>query len=432
MTVYEILKQLASTTKKLEKEAILRDHKDNEDLKESFRLAYSPTINFYIKKIPDVPVLETAIGTLREGMGVLISISERTYTGNKAIEVLSRALWLTQEGDREVLTRILLKDLRCGVGTTTINKIWKGLIPKVPQMLASSMKEKTLAKIRYPAAAELKSDGSRCIAYCSTDGVRLMSRNGSQYLGLVDLEDSLQSECFDGVVLDGELVFDTTKADRTKGNGIITKAVKGTISLEEQKGVVFQVWDVIPTESYTEKGKYTLDNDTRYELLSQVVSLADKHNVQIIPRTVVNSLDEAREVFQRYVNQGYEGIILKNTKGTWADKRSPDLVKFKEELFADLKVVGYYEGEGKIKGMLGGLCLESACGVVKTNVGSGLTEKQREVLWNNRFDLLDTIVEVKYNGLTEDKKTKQKSLFLPIFIRFREDKYEANTFEHMQ
>ena len=44
MSVYEILRAVYSTSKKKEKEEILFKHKDNEDLKEVFRLAYSPTI----------------------------------------------------------------------------------------------------------------------------------------------------------------------------------------------------------------------------------------------------------------------------------------------------------------------------------------------------------------------------------------------------
>lgn len=431
-SVYEILEEVASTTSKNEKERILNQHKDNVLLKECFRLAYSPTINFWTKKIDLKPSLENALGTLESALPLLSNIYERVYTGNEAKQYLDQLLFTTKQKDREVLEKVVLKDLRCGVQGTTINKIWKGLIPKVPQMLASSMKESSLAKIKYPCVAELKSDGSRCIAYCSTDGVKLMSRNGKQYQGLKNLEKNLQDSYFNGLVLDGELVFDTTKADRTTGNGIVTKAVKGTISEKEQANVIFQVWDVLPMDKYVEKGVVKVPQSTRYEGLATLLRMTNKDNIQLIPSTKVNNLAEARKVFQDYVDKGFEGIILKNTDGYWADKRSPDLVKFKEELFADLKVVGYFEGQGKISGMLGGLSLETEDGVIGTNLGSGFSEQQRKELWNNRDNLIGEIVEVKYNGLTEDKRTGKKSLFLPIFQRFREDKSEANTFDEMQ
>jgi ATP-dependent DNA ligase len=429
MSVYEILQELEATSSKNEKEAILLKHKDDETLKRCFELTYSPTIQFYIKQLPEVSVFEEALGTLEGALDLLPNLYNRIYTGHDARGYLAQLLYTTNQKDQEVVKRIVLKDLRCGVGETTINKIWKGLIPTIPQMLASSMKEKSLAKIKFPAVAELKSDGSRCIAYCNTKGVVLMSRNGKQYQNLCDLETSLSDELFDGFVLDGELVFDTTKADRTTGNGIITKAVKGTISEEEQSNVVFQVWDIIPQDNYKSKAIYKVSQTDRYNHLKDVLGSVDKHNIQLIPSQVVNTMEEAKEVFRNYVDQGYEGIILKNRGGFWADKRTSDLVKFKEELFADLKVVDYYEGEGKAQGMLGGLSLESEDGVIKVNVGSGFTDEQRKQIWQDRN--LD-IVEIKYNGITEDKKTGQKSLFLPIFIRERLDKSVANTWDEMQ
>lgn len=436
-SVYEILEEVAATSSKNEKEAILLKYsKEDTDgmLRECFRLAYSPIINFYInsKTLPekktnvDVEERELYLAVLFTDLTMIYS---RFFTGMKAIQKLESILQgLTKEA-ASVVERIVLKDLRCGVGETTINKVWKDLIPAVPQMLASPMKDKTLSKIKYPAVAELKSDGSRCIAYCNTDGVRLMSRNGKQYQGLVDLELSLQDELFNGLVLDGELVFDTTKADRSTGNGIVTKAVKGTISLEEQSGVVFQVWDVIPQKEYKPKGVLKVQQWQRYTGLKELLKHTNKNNIQLIPSHVVNSLEEAKEIFRKYVEDGFEGIILKNLNSFWEDKRSSNLVKFKEELFADLRVVGYYEGEGKAAGMLGGLVLESEDGVIKVNVGSGFTDEQRIQIWRDK-NL--NIVEIKFNGITEDKRTGQKSLFLPIFQRERLDKSAANNYDEMQ
>lgn len=431
-TVYEILEEVASTSSKNEKEAILKQHADNKTLRECFRLAYSPTIRFYNKKVVTPSTNEIRI-TLDQALNMLlVNVAGRVVTGMESSGYIGGVLKSLSFEDADVAKRVILQDLRCGVQSTTINKIWKGLIPEVPQMLASSMKEKTLAKIKYPAAAELKSDGARCIAYCNVDGVRLMSRNGKQYIGLTDLENTLQHKLCDGLVLDGEIVFDISKADRSTGNGIVTKAVKGTITQEEQSKIVFQVWDVLPQDKYIEKGKINVPQKTRYEDLKGLVNSVNKSNLQLIPTTIVNSLYEAREVYQQYVDQGFEGIILKNLDSGWSDSRSPNLVKFKEELFADLEVVGLFEGSGKISGMLGGLHVESSDGLISTNVGSGFTEEQRRVLWDNRDDLIGKIVEIKYNGLTQDKRTGKKSLFLPIFQHFREDKDKANSSKDMQ
>ena len=79
--------------------------------------------------------------------------------------------------------------------------------------------------------------------------------------------------------------------------------------------------------------------------------------------------------------------------------------------------------------MLGGVNLESSCGVIKVNCGSGFSDDLRKELFNE--STIGKIFELEYDSVTEDKKTKQKSLFLPIFKQERFDKDEANDYEQI-
>lgn len=66
---------------------------------------------------------------------------------------------------------------------------------------------------------------------------------------------------------------------------------------------------------------------------------------------------------------------------------------------------------------------------MKVSVGSGFTDNERVMfLEEHNFPPL---IEVEYDSVTEDKKTKQKSLFLPIYKRPRYDKAEADTYEQI-
>ena len=56
-TVYEILKQVAATSSRNEKKAILEANKDNPLLKQVIFLAYDPFTLFWIKKIPSAQSL---------------------------------------------------------------------------------------------------------------------------------------------------------------------------------------------------------------------------------------------------------------------------------------------------------------------------------------------------------------------------------------
>jgi len=421
--VSEVLSLVAQESSKNGKEQILQDNKNNTTLKLCFELAYSPTINFYMKQIP--PYLEcTGESSIEAGLNQLIVMLSENKRGHAAQEYVSSLLTSLSSEDAEVIINILKGDLRCGVGQSTINKVWKGLIVTPPRHGAVSMSDKAISKITYPAAVELKSDGSYCATVC---GVSMMSRNGNPITGLDSLESELSNPLLEGYVLEGELVFDLTKGTREQGNGIINKIIKGTATKEECDSVYYQVWDIINAVHYTPKGKYHVNNDKRRLLLEELVTSSNCEKVKLIPRTIVNSLEEAYTVFEGYVRSGFEGAILKQLKAPWSDNGKPaDCVKMKRKEPADLEVVGIYEGEGKAEGSLGGLILESSCGGIKVNCGSGFSDEQRVNFWNEEI-LVGKVVEVEYDSITQDKKTLQHSLFLPIFKQVRYDKVVADS-----
>lgn len=418
---HNIISMLANTASTKEKESILTQNKDNELLKRCFLLAYSPTINFFMKQIPDYSFVEDVYG-IDECLNMLGKLSSRWVTGNAAKDFVVDILSHTSAPNANIIINILKGDLRCGVGKTLVNKVWKGLIELPPRKGAKSMNDKSLAAIKFPAAIELKGDGS----YASWNG-KFLSRNGNEIEGLTLLEKELSHPAFEGFALEGELVFDLSKATREEGNGIITKIIRGTATQEERDSVIYLVWDCIDSRYYTTKGKYTVDNTTRREFLEQMVSESGCTNIEIIPRDIVNSMEEAHAIFEEYVRSGYEGAILKNLHTPWVDNGRPnDCVKIKKKEPADLVIVGKYEGEGKAAGMLGGYKLESSCGIIKVSCGSGFSDEQRIQFWAEED--IGMIVETEYDSVTEDKKTGQKSLFLPIFKTKRYDKNVADSY----
>jgi len=175
------------------------------------------------------------------------------------------------------------------------------------------------------------------------------------------------------------------------------------------------VWDVIPYVYFTD-GLCPVPYETRFASL-QEMNLPNK--VNLVEHIVVDTLDAANTIFEDYLAAGMEGIILKDPKGIWEDKRAKHQIKFKGELECDLKVVDVEDGTGKYEGMIGALVCESSDGVVKVNVGSGFNDDQRKSF--KKADLFGKVVAVKYNARIKNK-LGDESLFLPIFIEVREDK----------
>ncbi len=420
-SVLSILKRLEATSSRLEKEDILSENADDPTLKEAFRLALDPSINFYIKKIP-APALDApdALFTLAAAFGSLkLWFTTRKVRGTEAAEYLARMLGQLNKDDREVLTRVIGRNLKCGVSDSTVEKIWPDLKLSWPCMLVSPMNEKT--KIKFPCLAQTKMDGMRFNALVENGQVSYRTRNGKELdlFGALD-DDVLAMTASEPYVLDGELLMASCNGllDRKTGNGLLTKFQKGTGTPELAKWIRAVVWDVVPLEQFR-KGSWTMGYRDRLKMLTtEKVKF-----MKVVETHTVNSMEEAQSLYQQKLRDGEEGLVLKDPNGPWEDKRAKHQVKMKAELEADMVVTGYVAGEGKFKGKIGALQVESKDGLVKTAVGTGLSDEQRSAPFS---EYEGRIVAVKYNALIADKKTGQKSLFLPVFVEIREDKTDAD------
>lgn len=485
MSILDILNQIAATDSINEKLEILKQNADNETLKRVFRMAYHPRLQYGIKKIPNYEKGNKIVNVNLEDHVLDMlerDLARRVFTGNTAIQALTQSLDALQPHDAEVVERIIKRDLDCGAGATLANKIWKNLIPKQPQMLATAMSAKALESIKFPAMAQLKADGARCFAEIrgeNVEDVKLLSRAGNEYLGLDNLKYQLiamtrayRETHAGGCMIDGELVYlgyqppkrvnledmfddkpvepkqvERPKIDvalRAESNGIANKSLKGTINQQEAAYMSFQVWDLVPLRAIYDE-ELSIEYDKRY---AQLLEIAEGSN-RIFPveSTIVHNIEEARAIYKEYVAAGLEGIILKNTFGLWENKRSKNQVKFKEEITIDLRIVDVQE-HSKDPSKLGAVHLRSDDGLIRVRCGSGFTdtnaikvkgewidipfdeldELNRTKLMAESEALIDTIAEIKCNGwIAAEGRTDYVSLFLPIILKLRRDKDQTNT-----
>jgi len=433
MNINKFLNSLAANASRNFKIEQLNAHSDNETLREVIRLALDPFTQFYQRKIPAYEFVgedSEHQTSLEMAMQNLYYLSSREVTGNAAIAHLGAILSGLEPDDAKVIERIIAKDLKCGVDVSTANKVWSGLIPEYPCMLCSPFEQKLVDKIKFPAYAQMKMDGMRFNAIVRDGKCEFRSRNGKEILLLGNLEQEFirlagSIDC----VFDGELLVmlpgDHQFTDRQTGNGILNKANKGTISVEEAAMVHASVWDLIPYVQFTD-GYCQTPYAKRFSTLEQIVKKqkSEGKKIWIVSSEIVQTIEDAQSIFQNYLSLGHEGIILKDGAGVWEDKRSKTQIKFKGELECDLKIVAVEEGSGKAAGMLGAIVCESADGIVKVNVGSGFSDAQRKQYWKE--NLVDKIVAVKYNSRIKNK-AGEDSLFLPVFIELRDDKDVADT-----
>jgi len=427
--VKEILDELAATTSRNEKEEILRRERKHYILKMVIYYALDSMIVYHIKKIPEYNPQEVGLQPLNHALDKLYLLSERKKTGYEAQRWLSGLLETLNKDDAEVLERVIKKDLRCGVQAKTVNKVWPGLVSEFEVMLASKLNDKALENINYPAIVEEKLDGMRVNFIIHNGKLDIRTRNGKPLDKLVlYFKKFLNMKLLNNVVLDGELLAlkDGKPLPRKKGNGLLNKAQKDTISDDEIEYLSVFLWDMIPLEKF-KAGLFEIPYYRRRQELKKWVEFNSV--VHWVSQKEVESFYEAKKEFLKVVDRGGEGIILKNRDHLWQNKRSRDLIKMKVENTADLKIVDVIEGEGKYEGMLGSFLFESEDGKLQVNVGSGFSDEQREKFFTNK--MIGKIGEVKYNEVIEKENEYVKSLYLPIFSQIREDKDHANRLKEL-
>lgn len=437
MNILNILNDIASDTKRSHKISILEKNKDNKLLMKVIFLALDPYTNFYIKIIPQYT--PSSNKSLEWALFELEKLSSRELTGNNGINHLKMILSSLSKDDATVIERIIGKDLRAGLAEGIVNAVVKDFIKTYPCLLAKDFDQSSIKNIQWPAIAQEKSDGGRVNIHVDGNNVVICGRSGRaiDLLGHIDNDMILLGQQFDyPVVFDGELLVKNEfgTMDRRTGNGIMNKAIKGTISEEEAAAVYIQLWDVIPKSEFV-KEKSINSYDIRFNLLSNAINSVKSDKYFLIPNIIVNNLNEATEYFNEMLKNKKEGIILKNLKNNpWENKRSKNMLKFKAVLEADMQIIGYKNGEGKFKDQVGSIVVASSDRKVEVNI-SGFPDDVRLDITSRKNELLNTIVSVKYN---ERIKSKEKgrdgidSLFLPRFNEFRSDKTVANSSDEIK
>lgn len=421
-----IINQIAATSSRLEKDAIIRGLQgaEQELFKALVVATYTTAINYYVTKYkrPDVHWGTVDLATALESLKTL---SSRQVTGNKALAFLTGLEATLTEDDGELLYRVVQRDLRAGFTEGTVNKVWPGLIYVHPYQRCSSFNKKNLAKIRFPAFSQTKSDGKYTDIVVEDHQLKHMSRQGTVMPFSLPERDKLFMK-YPGYVFMGESLArneDGTLMPRAEGNGYLDS------SDVNPSRVVFVLWDMVPLADWR-AGICNIDYKTRLNTLKRAIADMGSPNVLLANTKVVNSGAEILAHFKEEVEKGEEGTVIKNQHAHWKDGTSPDQIKCKIEFECELEVFQVNEGTGINVGKLGAFGMQSAEGMVKVFVGTGYKQKEREALFTDAE--IGGIWTVKANDITKDRNSETFSLFLPRAMKKRSDKTVADTYKRIK
>lgn len=427
---YEIIQQLESTSSRLEKEAIIDKAARNSNLElfHGFRLAYDATVTFGVKKVP--------VHSGPDGQGLpwpaflnlATQLQNRTLTGAAAKQAIELAMSVaTKDQWNKWMRLILIKDMRAGLSEATTNKVLKAYphieqVPVFECMLAhdGANHEK---KITGKKSLQIKLDGVRTLTVVNIENRTVVqySRNGKVFENFSHITNSLEQHIdmfTESVVLDGETVSSSFQALMKQAQR------KSNVNASDASLMLF---DIIPLSEFREK-RCTLTQDVRSAKLKALQPIFDKiGSISVVPATEVDlNTVQGRAVFNEFnasaIEDGFEGIMIKDIKAVYEFKRSHSWLKVKPVITVDLEVIALEEGTGKNEGKLGALVCKGVDNgkLIVVNVGSGLTDAQRDEFWAASKSVVGKIVEVKADCITKNQdSTDTYSLRFPRFERFR-------------
>jgi DNA ligase-1 len=419
-----VIAELESDNSRLVKEAVIRRESEagNLELFRGFRAAYDAMVTFGVKKVEE-----------KKGDGKGISpdafwkvadeLGSRTITGNAAITAINFLRMNAKEQEwNQWYRRILIKDMRCGTSDSTINKhaAEHFHVPVFECQLAFDG-AKHESKVSGQKLIEVKLDGVRVITIVYPSGqVDQYSRNGKELVNFEHVKKQIAKHAIFfkvPMVLDGEIMSANFQD--------LMRQVHRKSDVKANDAVL-NLFDILPLSEFQE-GIGTVSQQNRSaQLRAWYTPLADHMpNVSILGQELVDlntnqGRDRFKEINATAIAGGYEGIMIKDLDAVYECKRNVAWLKQKPFIEVSLTVVGTEEGTGKNVGKLGALVCEGVDDGkdIRVNVGSGLTDEQRDDFWKSKDDCVGMVAEVRADAVTQNQDGTY-SLRFPRFKGFR-------------
>lgn len=268
-------------------------------------------------------------------------------------------------------------------------------------MLCYPFEEKRLAKWEPPYIVQPKLDGVRCRAVRGEDGYKLLSSEENEIISVPHINKIL-NKLNTRVELDGELYQHHWSFEE-----IVSVTGRSVNLHEEYWRAEYHVFDIAD------------GTKAQIERLQLLKTIPFVWPIQLVPVEVASTLDDILHIYDRLIEAGYEGIVVRHLMAPYVRKRSTLLMKFKPKKEDTYKVVGYKEEvsiDGKPKDRLGALECISDFGQETFYVGTGFNDDERVELWREREALVGKLAVVGYQHITPGRGVPR----FPVYVRLME------------
>ena len=247
--------------------------------------------------------------------------------------------------------------------------------------------------IKFPVIVQRKFDGIRCIL--KKDGA--WTRKGKRHQAIPHIEESFKDffEKYPDTILDGELYNHNLKHNFNKISSLVRKQKPTVDDLAESKQMVkFYIYDAPRIHGVTELAPFL----SRYKLMARLV---ENPYVVIVDNIIAKDNAEVETLHDQFVQEGYEGAIVRKGDAPYKNSRSNDLLKFKSFNDEEFIVVDVREGDGNKVGLAAHVDCLTKDGQKFTANTSG-SESYRRWILEERENIIGKEVTIRFFRYTPD------------------------------
>ena len=261
-------------------------------------------------------------------------------------------------------------------------------------MLATMFTRKLFDKISKPVYVQAKIEGDRLRAKMNTgdDSIKLYSSGGKVRVSLPHIQKELATlSNWRGYEVDGEAYRHGMEHSE------IRSIVSRTKNLHpDHEKMHYYIFDVINDEP----------QGYRIYLLEQLFRRGNFKYLYRVPTYRVDTYEELQKYYDKFIKRGYEGIIIRHPYATYLRRKVTTLLKLKprvSEYFRILNIVEEVSITGQPKGTFGSFVCITEDGQV-FSVGTGVTDRQRDMIWKNSEYFIGNKVKIRFQDYTKVRR----------------------------
>ena len=227
-----------------------------------------------------------------------------------------------------------------------------------------------------------KLNGLRGLSFVSLDGVKMLSRQGTEWTGLEHIKAALAASFRVGAIIDGEVYL----------HGVPLQTLNSLIKRDraESAALEYHIYDM-PSIAGGFEDRYAQLSTTRLYGTNGPYAIMSQSPLKLVPTKRTSSEEETFAIENYYVGLGYEGLIVRQCGRSyeWND-RTDSLLKIKRFQDAEFSVIDVLGRENFSVGAMGGVWIVDKF-VCKNNTDDQTFEtvpigtmEQRATWWRNR------------------------------------------------